>query len=482
MKSLTTLIWKGILLIAIVWVCCNILRWSMGMPFGWTNNFFHAKAELFEQAKGEYNTVFLGNSRFHRGVDPSVYDATMSRLLPEQKTKSFNYAVASAPAGEVYNLFNRLLDEQRSLQLKDIIIQLPSIKTAVGRQFQKTNLHKPRNVEWCDFSSYLFAMRSAWGLKGSKYSFRNKWKYSFNYTVALIENWFAIGMIKDMVLNKAEGLDLSKGGPNQDGYFPLALDDRKVIKSKHRAFLRNNKTAAKRANLSRRFFTKASPEEMKPHLNSSYLAYLVGMIDRAKSEGIQLTFIVPPCMNEFSYNELAAIYHALPKEHVLELTNADNYPFLYDPENMWDPGHLNTEGGRIFSEVLAYRIAEQKSNKNLLSEEKLLAYGTPKSNSKQKGKQSKADTVSKKEKKALANYLKNARAFKNKGNCLKASKFAEKALEVSPDNFKATFLTASCAQLMNKMDKATEFAELALERANTKEQRTKADAFIKSLN
>lgn len=113
----TRLLHTSLFLIGLLGTAAGI-RHLEPLPF-WSSS--RTKFEFLAQHLGDYDTVFVGSSRIHRGIVPERFDRRMAELgVP---TQSFNLGLAGARPHDFEAMVGWLV-EQRSPQLRRVVIEL----------------------------------------------------------------------------------------------------------------------------------------------------------------------------------------------------------------------------------------------------------------------------------------------------------------------------------------------------------------------
>jgi len=99
-------------------------------------------------------------------------------------------------------------------------------------------------------------------------------------------------------------------------------------------------------------------------LNEVHLRKIKSLIRKADIHGIQLLFLISPLWEDFK--EQLAIKENLPEENVIEVADYHKYPDLYNTSILFDAGHYNAKGSRLFTTYLA-REMKNKLNQNKFS-------------------------------------------------------------------------------------------------------------------
>ena len=78
--------------------------------------------------------------------------------------------------------------------------------------------------------------------------------------------------------------------------------------------------------------------------------------EESKHKGIHVFWVIPPRLVE--YSEILPIADQLPPEHVIDVSDFNEYSEFYNIDYSHDRGHLNKKGAILFSEIVAQKSLE----------------------------------------------------------------------------------------------------------------------------
>lgn len=321
------------------------------LPFAWGAPDLETKYEFYRSRADDYDTLFIGSSRFYRHISPSVFDNIVAEIEPVQ---SFNLGVAAFPAPQPFWLYERILEDDPE-HLKYVFIEI----SPPGDSPPNTNLHTKRFVYWYNFEDTVFLIRS---VIRSDTSIPVKLDFLGIHVMTLLEKQFNIGMGLDIVefwgRDTTNTLNEFYLGRQLDGFHSLDQQLEKFpgisrgISNSQQAFEANPQVLTNRTRQSQQAFNL---EESTLEFNEIYFQEIERIIELSTARNIHIIFVLPPRLGNEYLSILPTFYHIAP-EHRIELGNPKLYPELYAPEHTFDVGHLNSEGAAVFTELLAHKF------------------------------------------------------------------------------------------------------------------------------
>ncbi|WP_234571543.1 putative rhamnosyl transferase [Rhodohalobacter sp. 614A] len=339
-----------------------LLSQAIGLlaPYHWGNPWFSSKIRtLDERNKSDLpDAYFFGSSRVYRQIDPSVFDSVYSNLS-NQKISSFNLGAQATFAPQVYHLYEHFLDSELSANAKEkyAFVELTHVQN-LGNEV----MHQERTTYWINFNELRFI--SSYVANHPGMSYQESIKYYIKYGISFIENMFNLGHFGQSYLSpgyyKAEYL-----GPSSNGYVPLDYELNTTTDStlihhyteRREALADSSSLLDVRAQTTQNHFKSISDE-----LNEVHLKRILKLIEDSKEKNIQLIFLLSPRNTRQS---LVNLYHAIPESHKIQLADPENFPELYELQYSFDAGHLNSDGAKIYSTLLAQKFYEKKTDQHV---------------------------------------------------------------------------------------------------------------------
>lgn len=283
--------------------------------------------------------ALIGSSRIYRQAIPSIIDS----VIGQGRTFNAGYAATFPPA--TYEFLEQLLREERQLP-EEILVELSNYML-----FEEANLEDHRY--W-----YYLGPREGWGLVRHALFLPNQPRterlgFAARAVRATTCSLLGLGLADHLLAATADTDTLLALGPAGDGGLTLETllryrpDDEGQL-ARRATFRADTLAALRRAVGLRHLYERPSTGGV----SLVHLSRLTALLDKAHSRGVRLRFVLPPLWIDRG-EDLLALVHALPDGAVIDLCHPDSFPQFYRPENMFDAGHLNDRGARLFSMELA---------------------------------------------------------------------------------------------------------------------------------
>ncbi len=317
---------------------------SIFTPYHWGNPWFSTKIKYLEEInENNYNVFFFGSSLVYRQINSRVFDDYINNSN-QIVSNSFNLGAPATYTPQSYYLLRNFLNSEISNNLEYCFVELREIDL-LGDYF----LHQERSTYWQNFDDLKFVFKSLnsnirLGMLTKIHSYRN-------YLISYFENTFRLGHFGKQMLNSDY---YNKKYIGENGFLPLEthLQITDDISIKERLIQRQNSILEDSELIPTRI------SQIKNELNSKrnyydeiHLEAIRSMLKDSEQKGIHLIFVVSPRNNITM--ELINLSDKIPREHLIDMSNPDKYPSLYEFENSFDVAHLNNKGSEIYSKLLA---------------------------------------------------------------------------------------------------------------------------------
>jgi hypothetical protein len=292
------------------------------------------KLQFFAKHKDEFDTLFLGSSRFYYAVSPEIFDnVTRENGVP---TRTFNFGIDGLnPPENFYVLEQILKTEPRTL--KWIFVEVGDIETKSHANILSTQ----RLLYWHDWPRTALTLRKALDPHGTTpwYKKLNRlWsaRRTFILHLSLFEKQFTnVGRAADFLPAQTD-IPASRSsfqlGPHGDGYR-----------------LAGGPMSPERAENFRRKLAEevaaAQTEYIDPYAESAYRDCAA----KIRGLGAAPIFVVSPGL----YQSPTLFRKSPPPGSLLMFNDSRAYPQLYDPKVRVDEQHLTNEGAAEFTRLLA---------------------------------------------------------------------------------------------------------------------------------
>jgi hypothetical protein len=333
-------------LVALFLATAGVVTLSLrrSLPGGGAEELVDAKLERFEEIRDECTVLFLGSSRVHRGFVPEVFDRAMAER--GLATRSFNFGAPGSRAFEVRHVLERVVElEPRSVAF--VFVDPEGI--AVLRDERN---HLARQViDWHDPEATLLLSRFIADMEMPP---RAKLD-------ALLPHWQSCAYNLANIGRSQRWIDASLGtlrtperlknmlGAGLDGYAPLGVEGEELSR-------RGERFQKKRRDAYLAELEAFKSLEIREGPPSEFALKLYGdIVERVEALGATPIFVTQPAL--YLQDDLI---RAAERGEVRQLVRFDSpvrFPELYDPDHRYDATHLNDEGARIFTEMLAREFA-----------------------------------------------------------------------------------------------------------------------------
>ena len=290
------------------------------------------KLAFFAKHKDEFDTLFLGSSRFYYGVSPQSFDAiTRANGVP---TRTFNFGVDGMNPPENFYVLDQILKTEPR-RLKWVFVEVDNIQTKSHLRILGTH----RLLYWHDWRRTALTLQKAINPRPSTTGFQKLnrlWsaRRELILHLGLFEKQFTnVGRASDFLSSLVETRAVEtdpKLGPNGDGYR-----------------LAGTALSPDRAEQFRRALAKeismARPEFIDPYAEHAYREYAA----RIRNLGADPIFVVPPSIFQ------SPVLFREPPARLLSFNDCKTYPQLFDPNVRVDEQHLTSEGAEEFTRLLA---------------------------------------------------------------------------------------------------------------------------------
>ncbi len=308
-------------------------------PFYLGNELFKAKYEDYGKRHEVFNAVVFGSSRLYRHVNTVLLDS----LLTDYGLSTYNFATGATFAPEAYLLYENFLQRTDSGTIETAFVELQELYRFSNQNWRTTNGSYWNNEKTLSYS-IKYIKDSNYSEKEKKYLYRDYTKsymYSF-FDFLIFRNLLSTDKEKEIGINGFYPLDIAVKDGTRNNVYELRWED----------FHSDTTKLASRIQSAQHAHETSS----RLHLNETHLSYLNGLIEKSNQKGIHLFFVLPPRLTARKYNELVILSAHLPVDNSIQLYQYSKHEELYQVENSFDIGHLNSKGADIFSTYLAKEV------------------------------------------------------------------------------------------------------------------------------
>lgn len=288
------------------------------------------KLRFFDEHKSEFDTLFIGTSRFNYAVSPEIFDRTTRQNgFP---TRTFNFGVAGMHPPENFYVIDRIL-ETKPPNLKWVFLETDNIQATWRTQDRGTQ----RLLYWHDWPRTALTIRRTLDPRGKAMAYEKVVRFFLrSRELALHMTLFGkrftnVGRAADWFSSRDYSHDEVELGPKRDGY-RLAGS---AMSLEHAARFQEQLT---------RQTAGARPRLIDPHAEVAYRDCAA----RIRQIGAVPIFVVTPVIWQSQFR-----FRQSPPGPFLSFNNSRAYPQLYETKIRIDEGHLTREGAEEFTRLLA---------------------------------------------------------------------------------------------------------------------------------
>jgi len=291
------------------------------------------KLRFFEKHKDEFDTLFLGSSRFYYAISPEAFDrVTRENGVP---TRAFNFGIDGMNPPETFYVLDQILKTQPR-SLKWLFVEVDNIETKSHLKILGTQ----RLLYWHDWPRTALTLRKAINPRPE-----TKWYQRLNrhwtarreliLHLALFEKQFTnVGRAADFFSSWTGSRGLKSDfllGPEGNGY---RLAGAAMTPERAENFRRKlaEELSAPRSEL------------IDPYAELAYRDCAA----RIRDLGATPIFVVAPSIFQSPLR-----FRQSPPAAFLVFNDAKTYPQLYDTKVRVDQQHLTNEGAAEFTRLLA---------------------------------------------------------------------------------------------------------------------------------
>jgi hypothetical protein len=296
------------------------------------------KLQFFAEHKDEFDTLFIGTSRIHYQVSPSIFDAATAQA--GEPTHTFNFGVDGMHPPESFFVTEKILALQPR-KLRWVFFELEGVQIDWWRAGAQT-----RRLEyWHDWKQTSLVIRRAIDPRGNSPCYAELFRAVMRHrAIALhlqlfVKQFSRAGDVADLIANSKN--DTRPGfvgqlGPANDGYnspLPAMLPDRVpsyVKKLRHET-------------------SGAHLQFVDPHAEQAYRDFAA----RFAALGARTFFVITPVATQSPQR-----FHRPAPGPIFLFNNVKKFPQLYDPAVRADEGHLSQAGADDFTRLLAQQFIE----------------------------------------------------------------------------------------------------------------------------
>ncbi len=314
-------------------------------PF-WGAPLYISKYDQFFESNAQYDAVFIGSSRTFRNTDPFIFDSIT-------ELKSFNFGMEEVGCPFNYYMADKVLDSKKAEEIDYIVLELFSPENNLPEELMSDVNQTNKALFWYDPADFIFSFGAL--IESQSLTTIEKYREIKVHFTTLIQSLLKIGHVQRIVDSEQKRMHDLYLGSRKDGFY--SYDEE--IETKYGEYLheRYEKIRKDQPYFDERRTCSSgeflSQFDQSPEL-TFHREYIEELNLKCDKKGIQLILILHPRMTleqcEYFYRFNVSEIQNIP---VLDYSSSDRYSAYYQIENVFDQGHLNTKGARIFTSTLA---------------------------------------------------------------------------------------------------------------------------------
>ncbi len=308
-----------------------------------------AKLEHLKEHIGDYDTLFIGSSRIYHQIIPSLFD----RLTAERgmKTSSFNAAVDGMRPPEDAYFFDEIR-RYKPPHLRWVFIELGAVRVPLDPAKRGTN----RIVYWHDWERLALIFQQATDVKKSRHlygtlkSLREPMGDFCEHLGLFFENMGNLGrasyFVEHLIHPTWPWVWTPPLGPTKDGFVEI---DRTQMSDTDRQTYEKMVTARRAHPAGVDYSSPASQDALQR------------LMRRIEALGATPVLIIPPTTAGKNFRPQPG-----PGKEpiILDYSDMDQYPALFDEKNRLDTDHLNTAGAEVFTHLVVDQFTQAVNSRH----------------------------------------------------------------------------------------------------------------------
>jgi hypothetical protein len=313
---------------------CGLLHYLLPLP---EIEGVSPKLRFFHSHQDDFDTLFLGSSRFYHQISPAIFDEVMrKRRIP---THSFNFGIDGMHLPESFYVLELIL-ARKPQRLKWVFIELDNLQVLPWPEYRGTQ----RLLYWHDWTRTSLVVRKLFNFDIWKFQHGRKQREYIGIHLALFaKNFCNVGnaslLIRQRFSREPEGAALTKIlGPHRDGFFASNAQMSSAQKTAYEEALKRARQLAK-------------PRVIDWYADKAFRT----CAQKVRQGGAIPIFVVPPAV---AASPAGFQTSAPPPGAVLAFNDYDVFSALFRTDVRTNEAHLNKAGAEEFTRILAERFAE----------------------------------------------------------------------------------------------------------------------------
>ncbi len=299
------------------------------------------KYEHFAAHKDVFDVVFVGSSQVYRHIDPRLFDEKLAEA--GRSVSSFNFGLGGMYFPEVLHSVEWILD-QHPAKLKWLFVELRDLDAAI---FEENRLSR-REINWHSPSVAVLLSRLALGPDVTLSEAFDSLLWAWQHALYRFGN-VSLGFPTYDILSGERGLP----GALWSSRGHVAIDTELERNPSNSVLQGRRRIYVERPDLYDKYRQGYLDEPMQKEPSALMLEVLSELVETIRARGVEPVFVLPAPGSWSRHRDIveAAEMGALPC--LFAYNDLDAYPELYERENLFELGHLESPGVRRFTTILA---------------------------------------------------------------------------------------------------------------------------------
>jgi hypothetical protein len=307
-------------------------------------DFISPKYAYYQAHRDDYNVLFFGSSRIYNQIVPEVFDQVSQSA--EIEIKSFNFGIPAQRALPGYILLRDVLKTPPK-NLKWVFIETPLDKGYEPIQNARTT----RSIYWHTVPNTAIALDY---ILSSDESALEKVALVGSHVLPFLYHHMNLGRLLNqwLPIHRFSPTDTAMYQQvlSQAGYYPLTNETAPTRQDFLANLTQYEQTVDDLATV------KAQSAKPIAHVEQNQRQLLQSLIDAVTATGAEPIFIIPPTLEP--QLELKQAHNSGQVPQLWAFNDPNRYPALYALEQRYDGEHLNDQGARLFTQMIAQTFTE----------------------------------------------------------------------------------------------------------------------------
>lgn len=320
------------------------LHWFVANPFGLYSSERSEKLEILRRNNFAYSSAMFGSSHVQQGFNPGSFDAGVAGTALD--VHSYNLGVDGGSQPEQLLIAQYFLAHLKlPPEPRPCLVMLEATAPSTFSRFFGP---QPREINMFDWRALRLTLQFP-GLPRDRTTFLYRSHQNFMLLEAAFDNSINLGMLSNRIFRPAYDEDA------------IEFETKDDQRGQH--FIQPN--AASEADVNRSFGLRHfPPEAIGEMMSEGNKTVMEELHNSPNGDRVQFAWVAMPELGDLIRYKLypSTETTSFGEVPIFDLARPDLYPELYD-RSMWlDNQHLNAQGSKLFSALLAQQMLTWFSN------------------------------------------------------------------------------------------------------------------------